>query len=165
MESFLSKSDQLSLVEQMRETSDADACRRSQVLLKLDQGESVTALAEEFGVTRQTLYNWKQRWELSGQESLVDQPRSGRPSLWTQERVEILQELLADSPQNHGFPHVSWTAGLLQRRLKQLGQGDFSESSLRTQLHEWDYVWKRFRYTLKPDPLREKKKAHPQACQ
>jgi hypothetical protein len=39
-----------------------------------------------------------------------------------------------------------------------------SEYTLRQKLHQLDYVWKRYRYTLKPDPLREKKKTYPQAC-
>jgi len=56
------------------------------------------------------------------------------------------------------------TTGLLQTRLHQLLDWHVSESSLRRELHELDYVWKRFRYRLKPDPQCAKKKTHPQTC-
>lgn len=147
--------------QQMRTTTDARVCRRCAALLRLDQGETVASVAQEFAVSRQTLYNWRERVLSPLACRLSDSPRSGRPLGWTEQRIETLEELLRDSPRCHGFQAGSWTLKLLQTRLEKLCQWDVSRSSLREQLHQLDYVWKRFRYTLKPDPDREKKKTHP----
>jgi transposase len=152
------------LRERMRTTQDARACRRCNALLRLCEGQSVSAVAQEFGVSRQTLYNWRSRWREAAAEGLQDQPRCGRPSVWTDERTQVLEQLLAGTPRQYAFHAVGWTAGLLKAGLQQLVDWDVSERALRNKLHDLDYVWKRYRYRLKPDPMREKKKAHHQAC-
>lgn len=148
------------LRSRMQTTIDARECRRCSALLRLDEGRSVSVVAREFGVSRQTLHNWRDKFHTAEAEGLRDQPRSGRPTVWTVERVGTLKQLLADSPRQHGFHAVGWTAGLLKSRLGQLLEEDVSEYALRQKLHELDYVWKRYRYRLKPDPLCEKKKTH-----
>lgn len=153
------------LRERMRATEDAKECRRCSALLRLDEGVSVSSVAREFGVSRQTVHNWRNRFQDSSTEDLKDQPRVGRPTVWTNERVELLEHLLNETPRQHEFQAAGWTAGLLQTRLRQLLDWNVSEDSLRRKLHQLDYVWKRFRYRLKPDPLRAKKKTDPQACQ
>lgn len=151
------------LLDRMRTTNDARECRRCSALLRLDEGHSVCTVAQEFGVSRQTVHNWRNRLPASTAGGLQDKPRSGRPSVWTDDRVQTLERLLDDSPREHGFYAVGWTAGLLKLGLQQ--QHDFAVSgyALRQKLHELDYVWKRSRYTLKPDPQREKKKTYPQS--
>ena len=161
----LSQSDRDGLQDRMQTTCDARECRRCSALLRLDQGLSVSAVAREFGVSRQTLHNWRDRFHDELSTGLKDQPRSGRPTDWSDRRVETLKKLLDDTPRQHGFHARGWTTSLLQTRLEQLLHWSVSDYSLRQQLHTLDYVWKRYRYKLKPDPLREKKKAHPQANQ
>lgn len=153
------------LRERMQTTVDARECRRCGALLRLDEGDSVSAVAREFGVSRQTLHNWRDRFQAAAEEGLRDQQRDGRPTVWSEERVRMLEKILVESPRQHGFYAVGWTAGLLQTRLEQLLEWHVSQDSLRRKLHQLDYVWKRYRYRLKPDPLREKKKTHPQTCQ
>lgn len=124
----------------------------------LDEGRrTVNQIAHHFGVTRQTLYNWRERVPSSGDGSLSDQTRTGRPTVWLPKRVNLLRKLLSETPRQHGFQARGWTVSLLLERLDQLIQWRGSEDSLRTQLHELDYGWKRYRYVLKPDPEREKK--------
>lgn len=164
MDWILSDHQRCELRAVFQETTDAAECRRSEALLMLDEGDcSVGQVARHFGVSRQTLYNWRQRLAASGDVCLKDQTRTGRPTVWNPERVDLLRTLLSDTPRQHGFHARGWTASLLQERLEQLLNWRVSEDTLRTQLHELDYVWKRYRYVLKPDPLREKKKTHPQA--
>ncbi len=69
--------------------------------------------------------------------------------------------------QERDFAALDWTAGLLQAGLQQQLDWTVSDDSLREKLHDLDYVWKRYRDTLKPDPFREKKDASsymPMAC-
>jgi transposase len=164
MDWTLSDHHRCELRTRFQETTDAAECRRCEALLMLDEGNcSVKQIAHDFGVSRQTLYNWRERLPATGDVSLKDRARTGRPSVWCPERVELLQTLLNDTPRQHGFHARGWTVSLLQKRLEQLLDWRVSEDSLRTQLHELDYVWKRYRYVLKPDPQREKKKTNPQA--
>ena len=164
MEWKLSRKSRRSLRERMLTTEDVKECRRCHALLRLDEGQTVTSVAREFGVTRQTVHNWRSRFQDSQSADLMDASRDGRPSVWTNERVELLKQLLEESPRQHEFQASGWTTGLLQTRLHQLLDWHVSESSLRRELHELDYVWKRFRYRLKPDPQCAKKKTHPQTC-
>jgi hypothetical protein len=61
-----------------------------------------------------------------------------------------------------GYVGTGWTVPLLQQWLADERPGPrLSAATLRRRLRERDYVWKRFRYVLRPDPQREKKTPHP----
>lgn len=143
------------------DTDDVRVCRRCSALLSLDRGEAVKDVARDSGVSRQTLYNWRGR--PATDVGMADAARSGRPSGWTAERRDELRRALRTSPREFGFHAVSWTAGLLRAHLERVLDWTVSESSVRRELHALGYVWKRFRYTLRPDPEREKKRPDPQA--
>jgi transposase len=68
-----------------------------------------------------------------------------------------LEHALENSPRDFGFHMTGWTSGLLQTLLQKTLGFRVSEHSVRSKLHELGYVWKRFRYTLRPDPQRDKK--------
>ena len=103
MDLVLSGTDHESLFRQMRTTVDARECRRCHALLRLGQGHSVSAVAREFGVSRQTVYNWYDKFQTDSIPGLTDRARSGRPTVWTDERRAMLQQLLGKSPREHGF--------------------------------------------------------------
>ncbi len=159
MDWTLSDQQRSQLRTRFQETTDASECRRCEAVLMLDEGRcTVNQIAHHFGVSRQTLYNWRERVPANGEASLADQTRTGRPTVWTAKRVKELRKLLSETPRQHGFQARGSTVSLLLERLDQLLHWRVSEDCLRTQLHELDYVWKRYRYVLKPDPEREKKK-------
>jgi hypothetical protein len=63
-----------------------------------------------------------------------------------------------DQPPDHfGYQATGWTVPLLQSHLAHWDLTDFSDASLRRQLHALGYVWKRPRYVLAPDPRRAAK--------
>lgn len=74
------------------------------------------------------------------------------------ERISDLRHGLEHSPRDFGFDLTGWTTGLLQRLLRQSRGFHVSQDSLRNKLHELGYAWKRFRYTLRPDPQHGKKR-------
>lgn len=136
-------------------------CCRMVSLLELDSGRPVADVAELFGVSRQTIYNWIESYDTQHQPcDLADRPRSGRPLRWTSEARIVLQESLKGPPDRWGFQAVSWTVPLLQSWLTERTGLQFSESSIRQVLHSLGYTWKRSRYVLEPDPQREKKKTN-----
>lgn len=147
---------------QLRATEDASSYRRLLAILSLDEGDSVGEVAERLEVTRQTVYNWARLFEVEGSPAaLRDHYGQGRPSAWTDERVELLVAALGQRPDQLGYAGPNWTAALLQDYLESVGGRRLSADTIRRQLRRLDYVWKRSRYVLPPDPQREKKTRHP----
>jgi transposase len=150
------------LQEQLREAEDARYHRRLLALLALDEGDAVAEVAERLGVTRQSIYNWARLYEAEGSAAaLQDHYGGGRPSVWTDERQALLVAALRQRPDQLGYPGPNWTVPLLQAYVERVGGLQVSEDTLRRQLQRLDYVWKRFRHRLPPDPEREKKTRPP----
>ena len=152
------------LRRQLAETRDARLFRRTLAVLEFDHGRSAADIARMLGVTRKTIYDWVGAY-LEGHDpaSLEDQPGRGRHPLLDEDQEHLLEALLAASPQDLGYPHASWTVPLLLEVLEVATEQRVSEDTLRRALRRLDYVWKRPRYDLDPDPEREKKTPHPPA--
>jgi transposase len=72
-----------------RKTSQALALR-SRIVLASADGGSVTAVAADLGVSRDTVRKWRGRFMVSRLEGLDDDPRPGAPRKITDERVELV---------------------------------------------------------------------------
>lgn len=152
------------LRRQLAETRDARLFRRTLAVLEFDQGRSAADIARMLGVTRQTVYDWIETYTQDHDPaSLEDRAGRGRPPLLDEDHEHLLEALLAGSPQDYGYPHGSWTLPLLQEVLEIATEWRVSQATLRRTLHRMDYLWKRPRYDLVPDPEREKKTANPPA--
>jgi transposase len=109
-------------------------------------------------VTRQSIYNWIRAYEATkDSKALSDAVRTGRPRLWTAEKQALLRVLLETTPDRFGYVAVSWTVSLLREQIERTTGSPISEITVRRALHQEQYVWKRPRYVLEPDPDREKK--------
>jgi transposase len=149
------------LQRQLKETRDVYLYRRTLAVLEFDRGRAAADIARMLGVTRQSIYNWVEAYrQARNPAALQDEPGRGRSPLLDEDDEHLLEALLAGSPQDLGLPHTRWTVPLLQDAL-QLGTGCRpSDTTARRALRRLDYVWKRPRYILDPDPLREKKTPH-----
>ena len=72
-----------------RKTSQALALR-SRIVLASADGASVTAVAAELGVSRDTVRKWRGRFQVSRLEGLSDEPRPGAPRKISDEQVELV---------------------------------------------------------------------------
>jgi transposase len=143
---------------ELERTRDARFYRRLLAMLEVDQGRAVSDLARRLGVTRQSIHNWLRDFrDLPRVESLQDQPRSGRPSLGNNSLREQLRAALDHSPREHGYLANVWTVPLLQEHLRHESDRSLGARTLRRELHQLGYTWKRSRYVLAPDPELEKK--------
>lgn len=142
----------------LRATKDVRQYRRALALLELAQGRPVAEVAALLGVQRATLYNWLDAYrEDPSPHRLQDRPRSGRPPLRTDLMGGLLADALQQPPSLFGYVATEWTVPLLQDHLARATDRRPSEDTVRRQLHQMGYVWKRPRYTLLTDPDREKK--------
>jgi transposase len=152
------------LRRQLAQTRDARLYRKTLAVLEFDSGRSAAEIARMLGVTRETVYAWIEIYTQDHDPTaLEDQPGRGRYPLLDEDHEHLLEALLAVSPQDHGYPHTTWTVPLLQEALEVATDLRVSQETLRRALHEMDYLWKRPRHDLDPDPLREKKTADPPA--
>jgi transposase len=143
---------------ELEHTRDVRVYRRLLALLEVEQGRTVSEVARSLGVTRQSVHNWLREYrEQPRVESLQDQPRPGRPSLGDDSLREELRALLDQSPRAQGYLANVWTVPLLQEHLRHEREQSLGARTLRRELHELGYTWKRSRYVLAPDPEREKK--------
>jgi len=152
------------LQRQLAQTRDARLFRRTLTVLEFDRGRPAADLARMLGVSRQSVYNWIDAYmQILDPAALEEEQGRGRPRLLDEDQEHLLVALLARSPQDFGFAHASWTIPLLLQALEIGGERHVSADTVRRVLHRLDYVWKRPRYALLPDPEHEKKKAHSQA--
>jgi transposase len=63
--------------------------RRSQALLWSHQGKDRATIAEMLDVRLDTVSDWFNRWLEKKLESLIDLPKSGRPSILTQVEKKV----------------------------------------------------------------------------
>jgi transposase len=151
------------LKEQLRSTRDARVYRRTLAVLDVAAGESVSHVADHLGVTPRAVYHWLANYDRDRDPGvLADRVRSGRPARLSEQDRDQLRRLLASSPQEHGYPAVTWTVPLLAKHLRSYTDSSPSADTLRRELQRLDYTWKRPRYRLDPDPeARGKKEANP----
>ena len=163
----LTPSQRRRLRRQLAEAQDVHLYRRTLAVLELDRGRSPADIAAMLGVSRQSVYNWAGAYASARDPAiLADAYRPGRPPLLAGDADGLLRRLLGCSPQGLGYPATTWTVPLLQEQIQREAGRRPSDDTVRRRLHLLDYVWKRPRYALDPDPeLRGKKEAHPPADQ
>jgi transposase len=75
----------------LRTTKEARVVRRALALLELDRGRPVAHVAALLGVTRQTLYNWVERFTMDGGPlDLRDRDGRGRPTVLSEPQRRFL---------------------------------------------------------------------------
>jgi hypothetical protein len=92
----------------------AGLAQRARIVLLAADWVSNTAIAEEVGVTRQTVVSWRARYESSGTAGLVDARRSGRPR-HLDHRAIVAATLKPPPPKKLGVTH--WSSRLLADHL------------------------------------------------
>lgn len=98
---------------------------RAKILLALDQGHSVSAVARDLKVVRNTVKKWRDRWleaqerlqqvcdgdtfEALALEVLSDAARSGKPAEFTPEQITQIVALSLEPPEESGRAITHWT--------------------------------------------------------
>jgi len=86
-------------LRQMWKTHPAHYTRvRAHAILLSSQGYEISAVAEIFGVDRDSVSSWIDRYELGGMDALQDADRPGAPATLDAEQKELLRKLFASYP-------------------------------------------------------------------
>src|SRR6266545_8018864 len=67
--------------------------KRATALLELDRGKTLVAVAATLGVSSRVVATWRTRYTTMGLACLYDAPRSGRPTVRSEEHTSELQSL------------------------------------------------------------------------
>jgi transposase len=90
------------------------------VALNYKHGLTQTEIAEQYGVTRKTVYNWLKRLESRPiREAITDDDRPGRPPKLSATQRERFCRSLNDSPRAAGYNADYWTPSLVQRFVRE----------------------------------------------
>jgi transposase len=144
-------------------TPRAQELSRALALLWLADGRPVAEVAELLRVSRQSVYNWVDRFERrDGQDlrsRLLDAPRSGRPATASGVIDPLIAEVIDEDPRELGYRSTNWTAGLLVRYLKRSHGIEVSRRSVGLAIDRLGIRWKRPRHqlALRPATWRQSK--------
>src|SRR5437588_376568 len=159
------------LLEQLADrTAQATELRRALALLWLADGDDAQEVADRLRVSRQTVYNWVQRFQSrSGaplDERLADGARGGRPPTAQGIIDPLLEAVCEDDPRDWGYQATVWTAPLLQQFLHDAHGLEVSAQSVRLAIARLEVVWKRPRHRLahRPETWRQAKGGSSAAC-
>jgi transposase len=149
---MLTNRERAQLLELISCTNDARFLRRAYALLWLDEGDSVTEVAEQLNFSRQSIYNWLVRFlerdDLPLASRLSDAERSGRP-LTAQGIIDPLIDAIIDTdPRKLDYRSTVWTVPLLMHYLSSHHRLSVSAQSVRLALARLGQSWKRPRHHL-----------------
>jgi transposase len=147
----------------------ARECCRAQALLWLE-GEPVEQIADLLHVSRQTVYNWVNRFQerdgLGLGARLSDAPRPGRPRTGGGAIDPLIAEVIDSDPRALGYRSTVWTAPLLSRYLREHHQITVCDRTVSRAIARLDIRWKRPRHQLarRPETWRQSKGGSNAAC-
>jgi transposase len=102
----------------------------------IDEGLTVTEVAQAYGTDRSTVHRWLARFDAEGEDGLLRRPVPGRPrKLWTLD-ARALTAMILSPASEFGFETDFWTTP----RIIQVVQGQFgisvSKQTVMRRLHE-----------------------------
>ncbi len=148
----LSRKERTELEWLIGHTHDARLLQRAQAVRWFVMGESVDTIASRLLVSRQSVYNWFERFQERDAPSLAsrlaDAGRSGRPRTARGIIDPLIDAVIDTDPRELGYRSTVWTAGLLQTYLSEEHQRAVSARSVSFAIARLSIRWKRPRHRL-----------------
>lgn len=140
-------------LERMTRQEIGRVAMRAQMILLSARHYRAPEIAEIFGISRVTVYNWLDRFDAEGPAGLYDRPRSGRPPKIDAEAKQCLATALEQTPEDYGYPATIWTTSLLQVLLACRCAIQVCADTVRRAVHALGYRWCRPRWAIeRTDP-------------
>lgn len=148
----LSRKERTELEWLIGHTHDARLLQRAQAVQWFVMGESVEAIALRLLVSRQSVYNWFERFQERASSPLAtrlaDAARNGRPRTAHGIIDPLIDAVIDTDPRELGYRSTVWTAGLLQTYLNVEHQIAVSAKSISFAIARLQIRWKRPRHRL-----------------
>jgi transposase len=123
-------------------------------LLNLERGKGIAEIAEMLGVTRQSLWSWRCRWEKQGIAGLLVATGRGRKAKADPEEIA---DHIRRSPREFGLSQSRWSLTALARVVPSLH--GFTPFGVQKAVQRAGYRYKRGQpYLHSPDPAYGEKK-------
>jgi len=139
--------------------------RRSQIVLASARKETARRIARTLGCDDQTVRNVIKKFNASGLDVL--KAGSHRPhnisATFTPEKIELLKDILHQSPRNFGKETSLWTLNLLAEVSfsEKVAERPVCGEAIRITLKRFDISWKRAKHWItSPDPAYLLKKSN-----
>ena len=114
---------------------------RAQAIVRLSQGLTLQQTADEFHVHLNSIEQWRQRWNRQGLAGMYEGRHTGRRRKWTDEQQDALRTLAEAE---------GGSANTLLRSMAPVeGLPAINEETARRYLHDMNFSYKRYRYSLK----------------
>lgn len=112
---------------------------RATIILKASDGMSNRSISKQMGINRSVATKWRSRWAYASKhlehiemetphkllekvrEILSDEPRSGKPPVFTPEQVACIIDLSLQKPESVGVPMTHWTIDAIRDKAIELG--------------------------------------------
>jgi len=85
---------------------------RCRIILLADEGVGVHDTARRLNITRMTVQTWRSRWLARGERglpALLDEPRSGKPAIYTPEQICAIVAMACERPEDSQRSISHWT--------------------------------------------------------
>ena len=101
-----------------RHTTPQQLARRVEIVVQAGAGRSNAGISRALGVSEAMVRRWRQRWvglqhvplaEMSVEDRLQDQARSGAPAKFSAEQMAGLIAIACEDPSASGYPVSHWT--------------------------------------------------------
>src|SRR3954466_1104151 len=116
----LSSTDRRRLGRALSVAREARLYRRTEAVLLVAEGQSISEAARRVRATRLSVRGWVERYLAShNAAALADRPRRGRPHSAPRLTPHLLAAALARDPRGCGYQATSWTVPLLRQYLQQ----------------------------------------------
>lgn len=125
----------------VRKTRDAALRTRIQIVLLFNKGWASPGIAEGLGCAPATVVRVVHRFLDEGEAGLEDGRRDNGCPKVDPDLLEALREMLADTPEDYGWPRPSWTRELLAKTVKQQTGVSVSVSTVMRMLNQMGARW------------------------
>lgn len=121
---------------------------RIAALLLLLRGWKSTAISRLFGTSRQAVVDWIRKANKRGLDSVIDEPRPGRPPRMSAASQRKLADALTKSPEEFGLRRTRWDGVVVVEFLRKVCNVELKPRQARNWLKRLGFVLKQpvYRY-------------------
>lgn len=115
---------------------------RARIIRASSEGRSVAEISRDLHLKAAKVRKWIHRFNERGLDGLADEPRAGRPAIYSAEEVsEVVAASLTD-PQSLGLAFASWTLDRLEAYLNEVKGIDIKRSRINDLLLREGLRWR-----------------------